>query len=264
MSDNEWMIEEYKALRAEILANKDYQKNLLVFGTAVLAAAFGFIFRDQALQDYRGLLLLLTQVLAVSFWHAFQRLDLSTEEIGTYIFCYLETSSALNWELFLRVRMEITSNNGSREAAQGAVAMIGDRKRKPKREDLTKQTNKSLSRRSVESITQMPFVIFSFVCFLLVLRERFSPTMTSELFSSTMVTSDLNVACSLLSGAMLLFMAIAFLYDEVYLKKTTRIIDGTNARLSVSLSYREGSEGFYVPAHLRKRYGEAQQPKEAG
>lgn len=201
--DNSWMIEEYKALRAEILANEDYQKNLLIYGSLVLATAFGFIFRDSALQPHRCILLFLTQILAVGFWHTFERLALSTEEIGTYIDCYLEKYTALNWEIFQRVTKDTSTSN-----------------------DVTKYPKKSFYRQFINACSQLPFVIFSIVCCVLIVKETYANQ------------TSVNFSIAAFSVVLLLFMVGTIVYYEYTLKSALKLVDETENRLEASKHYR--------------------------
>jgi len=101
MSDEDWRREEYKALRAEILANLDYQKSLVVFGTSALAVGFGVIFHKDV-TDCRDMVVLVVQFLSLAFWYSWDNLAKHTELIGTYICLNLEKTSVLSWELFQR------------------------------------------------------------------------------------------------------------------------------------------------------------------
>ena len=224
LTDDElWMIEEYKALRAEILANEDYQKNLLIFGSGVLAAAFGFIYRDAALENHRCLLLLLTQLLAIGFWYAFERLSVSTEEIGTYIACYMEERTALNWETYQRVR--ISSIPSSDPLGESPKATKEDHK-------------KAFRRRFLDACSQLPFLIFVAVSAALIAVE----TLSAPTSKNTVIAS--------LSGALFIAMAIAFFVHEWRLKSTRKLLDIARCRLAASIKYRKAKKAaLTVPAN---------------
>ncbi|MBW8890551.1 MAG: hypothetical protein JF616_22590 [Fibrobacteres bacterium] len=102
LMDFNWRVEEYRALRAEILANEDYQKNLVIWGTTILAGALGVMFKSEC-KDFRFILVFLTNLLACSFWLTWAKLTSITESIGTYIWLYHEKVSPMNWELFQRI-----------------------------------------------------------------------------------------------------------------------------------------------------------------
>src|SRR6478735_6162424 len=104
MNADEFALEEFKALRSEILANMDYQKNLVIWGTAGLLTALGIIFKDPTTYQYSGLLLFLTQLIGSGFWYVWEAIAIATERIGTYIALRHEQRSSLNWELFQRCR----------------------------------------------------------------------------------------------------------------------------------------------------------------
>ena len=217
--DDLWMMEEYKALRAEILANEDYQKSLLIFGSSVLAAAFGFIYRDVALADYRCVLLLLTQILAIGFWYAFERLSVSTEEIGTYIACYLEKDTALNWETFQRVRIEMPVTNASPHASPSTG--LGEARRAS-----TDEHKKSVRRRFLECCSQLPFLIFIIISLVLIIVEAYNKWEFK------------NTIPALLSAILFAAMIVAFLFHEFSLKSTAKLVDVTEVRLAASLTHR--------------------------
>jgi hypothetical protein len=219
-NDESWKQEEYKALRAEILSNVDYQKNLIIFGTSVLAAALGFIFRDQALIEHRSLLLLLTQILALGFWHAYERRSLATEEIGTYISCHLEKHTALNWEIFQRAMVGET-----RPARLGEKSNSG-RAAQPK---------KSFRRRVSDAFSQAPFVIFSVVCVVLIAKEVSS------------LPSRKNMAIAVISGLLIAVMVWAiYLYEAKY-KDSDHLIKEAEDRLEAARVYRN-QEKLHLPA----------------
>ncbi len=102
-SEHAWMIEEYKALRAEVLANEDYQKALVVFGTPVIIAALGFIFKDESIQADRHWFVLMIDCLTFGFWLKYRDLGLHTDGMGVYIFNRFERRTALSWERYQRV-----------------------------------------------------------------------------------------------------------------------------------------------------------------
>lgn len=218
--DDLWMMEEYKALRAEILANEDYQKSLLIFGSSVLAAAFGFIYRDVVPADYRCVLLLLTQILAIGFWYAFERLSVSTEEIGTYIACYLEKDTALNWETFQRVRIEVPAKNATSHASPSRG--LGEPRRAAKDEH-----KKSARRRFFDCCSQLPFLIFTIVSLVLIVVEAYKKWEFQ------------NTIPALLSAFIFAAMILAFLFHEFSLKSTAKLVDMTEERLTASLNHRE-------------------------
>jgi len=105
---HELRVEEYRALRAEILSNADYQKMIVIWGNSALATIFGFIFGAKA-EDIKfvHLSLFLAQVLATVFLYAWERISFSTETIGTYIGVALERHLGLGWELFQRSPLKV-------------------------------------------------------------------------------------------------------------------------------------------------------------
>ena len=216
LTDDElWMMEEYKALRAEILANEDYQKNLLIFGSGVLAAAFGFIYRDTAVADHRCLLLLLTQLLAIGFWYAFERLSVSTEEIGTYIACYMEERTALNWETYQRVRISLVPSSDA----------LGESPKATKEDH-----KKAFRRRFLDACSQLPFLIFVVVTSALIGVETLS------------APTSMNTIIASFSGALFIAMVVAFVVHEWRLKSTRKLLDIARLRLKASVKYREAKK----------------------
>ena len=230
--DDLWMMEEYKALRAEILANEDYQKNLLIFGTSVLAAAFGFIYRDVALVDYRCVLLLLTQILAIGFWYAYELRSVSTEEIGTYIACYLESYTALNWETFQRVRIEAPATNAKSFGSPSTG--LGEARRASNGEHM-----KSTGRRFFKSFDQLPFLSFIVVTLVLIIVEAYDKWEFK------------NTILALLSAILFTTVIVAFLFHELILKSTATLVDMTQATLIASRTHRTNN-GLHL-ANLRKK-----------
>lgn len=221
----DWMMEEYKALRAEILANQDYQKSLLLFGTTVLATALGFLYRGNDFASNRGILLLLTEVLAVSFWHAFQRLAMSTEEIGTYILFRMETISTLNWETFQRVEK-------LKRSTETHKAGIGEQ---PKPQDPSKPTwrnKKSILRRAIDSLSQSPFFIFAAICCVLIFREG------NSLESMALFGASL---------AIILGMIVSFTISIVKSMHPKVLRDKTEQQLDLSAHYREDNHFCKLP-----------------
>ena len=101
-----YRLEEYKALRAEILANMDYQKMIIVWGTAGVATIFGFIFGKSGNPQFTYLAIFLAQVVSSVFLYVWERISYTTECIGTYIGVALERYEGLGWELYQRSPLE--------------------------------------------------------------------------------------------------------------------------------------------------------------
>lgn len=142
-----WQQEEFRALRAEILANQETQKNLLLFGTAVLGSVLGFIYRQDDVTPHRVEALILIQIMAAGFAYLFLRCALTTERIGTYIKNKFEQGGdrALSWETHIR---QFPTGSGKL------------------------QDHKGLRQRGLELLTLSPFLGFCVLSALLISREK--------------------------------------------------------------------------------------------
>ena len=226
-ADTLWKMEEYKALRAEVLANHDFQKNLVVFGTAGLATAFGFVFRDLEIANYRYALLTLIEIVALGFWYTWAQHGYATERIGTYKSLNLETDSPLNWELFQRC-------SGSPEEDAPRTRMT-DGKHKAKHEQ---EPIKSRRGRLLTLVTTVPFIVFSLICLGMVVADL--PTGKLPLWQWS--GGALQLSFQLISLVAFLATVGFVLYIEVQVKSSESLVTDTTKRLGICLSHRSTGE----------------------
>lgn len=232
--DNLWKMEEYKALRAEILANQDYQKTLVILGTGGLVAAFGFVFKDQQLEAYRYVLLTLIEIVALGFWYTWVQQGLVTERIGTYILLYFETDSALNWELFQRCR-GTTQPTGMTEG-----------------KSTEKEPIKARKGRLLALVATVPFIIFSLISGGMVVWDL--PGGQSPLWSWS--GDSMHLTFQLVAVGLFLLTVVLVLSVEFQVKSSEQLVDDTVKRLGICLTHRNDApdwQRFPLP-RARKVY----------
>ena len=87
-------LEEYRALRAEMLAHMQMQRNTLISFMLIVSGLLGY-----AIPNNEPLLSLLAWLLTWQFWSLYSKEDLSIYKIGRYIAVYLSDKvEGLEWE----------------------------------------------------------------------------------------------------------------------------------------------------------------------
>lgn len=225
MTNGDWRAEEYKALRAEILANMDYQKNLVIWGTAGLVTVLTLIFKDAT--AYAGFLLILAQLLASALWYTWEALAINTERIGSYIAQAHERFSSCNWELFQR-SAPVDPSNGE------PVSAIGD----PKRVQVDWLHLKTPKRRYWNFFLLLPFILVSVLCCALLWLELPVPRRADGAVLEPLISDRLRAVLPYVSTGILGAMAWLTWRIETEVKKTENLWTDTMRRLAGSQELR--------------------------
>ncbi|MFO0953708.1 MAG: hypothetical protein U0835_21645 [Isosphaeraceae bacterium] len=197
--DEQWMMEEYRALRAEILANEDYQKSLLVFGTPAILVAMGWILQHSAIEADRHWFLLVLQCFALGLWFTSQGLGYHTDRIGVYIYNRFERFFPLSWERFQRV-------SGAADARK--FTLLGSWSLMRETIGLPPIKNPDVLRRFLETVH---FLMVSLLCTVLILLDR--PAVNSQppqplWRPAPFFAGDGKVLCQAASLLILLYMIL--------------------------------------------------------
>jgi hypothetical protein len=238
-----WMQEEYRALRAEIIGNADYQSKLIVFGSVAIATALGFVFgsKNDAPDPNAYMLVFLAEILAISFWFIWERISLVTETLGNYIFLRLERHTALNWETFQRVLLRRACCEAAHET-KGLVSPDAPVRSAAVDDIEEASAKKSLGSRLLNLGMLLPFVGFATFC---------SACIVFSLLAHSTAPSLLRWMSGILLVAIIGYSG----YIEIFAKSTRRLVHDTDGRLVGTRAYRERQHWPIDSTQSRARSG---------